>query len=451
MSRLDAPGGRKVRRRAALAGLLAVLSLCACGKDNTMVLNKLAEDYVRLALAIDRHDPGFVDAYCGPAAWREEAAAGEPVPLAELAARTDRLRTALAAQDSLFPRVRFLDAQLRAFATRLRLLRGETLPFAEEVAGLYDHLPRWYPEEALAETHRQLEAVLPGSGPLAPRLRAWEERFVVPAARILPLFEAAAEVCRERTRDFLPLPEAEGVELALVRDRPWGAYNWYLGAGRSRIEINTDLPRRADDVLHYVAHEAYPGHHTELTIKDLVLAHGQGQVEYFVYPLYTPQSLIAEGGADLGVELLFSPAEEEAFYRERLLPQAGMAGEQAALLIGVNRLRGVLEHANGNAALLLFERGAGDAEATAYLERWGLLSAEQAAKKVAFIRAYRGYVFNYRVGYELLRAFITGGEASFEARRERYRHLWTSPATPGLLRHWLAPALTDSMEPPGSR
>jgi hypothetical protein len=415
-----------------------------------MVLNDLAEEYVRLALAIDRSDPGFVDAYCGPAAWREQATAGPVVPLAELAARTDRLRTALADQDSLLPRVRFLTAQLRAFATRLRLLQGETLPFTEEVSGLYGHLPRWYPEEALAETHRQLEAVLPSSGPLAPRLRAWEERFVIPVERILPLFETAAVLCRERTRDFLPLPETERVELALVSDKPWGAYNWYQGGGRSRIEINTDLPRRADDILHYVAHEAYPGHHTELTIKELVLARGQGLVEYFVYPLYTPQSFIAEGGADLGIELLFDPAEEEMVYREHILPQAGLAGEDAARLLGVNRLRGMLDHANGNAALLLFQRGATDVEAAAYLERWGLLSPEQAAKKVSFIRAYRGYVFNYRVGYERVRAYVTGGEASFEARRERYRHLWTSPVTPGLLEHWLTPVSDGSMEDPGS-
>ncbi len=415
-----------------------------------MVLNELAEEYVRLALAIDRSDPGFVDAYCGPAAWREQAAAGPAVPLPELTARTDRLRTALADQDTLLPRVRFLDAQLRAFATRLRLLQGETLPFTEEVSGLYDHLPRWYPEEALAETHRQLEAVLPGRGPLGPRLRAWEERFVVTPERILPLFETAAEVCREGTRDFLPLPEAEGIELALVSDKPWGAYNWYQGAGRSRIEINTDLPRRADDILHYVAHEAYPGHHTELTIKDLLLAHREGLVEYYVYPLYTPQSFIAEGGADLGIELLFEPAEEEAFYRERILPRVGLAGNEAARLLGINRLRGMLDHANGNAALLLFQQGGTYAEAAAYLERWGLLSPDQAAKKVTFIRAYRGYVFNYRVGYELVRAYVTGGEASFEARRERYRHLWTSPVTPGLLRHWLAPVGDGSMEDPGS-
>ena len=414
-----------------------------------MVLNDLAEEYVRLALAIDRSDPGFVDAYCGPAAWRDQAAAGDPVPPAELATRTDRLRTALADQDTLLPRVRFLTAQVRAFATRLRLLQGETLPFTEEVSGLYDHIPRWYPEEALAETHRRLEAVLPGRGTLGPRLRAWEQRFVVAREQILPLFETAAAVCRERTRDFLPLPEQEGVELALVSEKPWGAYNWYQGGGRSRIEINTDLPRRADDVLHYVAHEAYPGHHTELTIKEQVLARGEGLVEYFVYPLYTPQSFIAEGGADLGIELLFDPAEEEAFYRERILPQAGSAGEDAARMLGVNRLRGVLDHANGNAALLLFERGATDAEAAAYLERWGLLSPEQAAKKVSFIRAYRGYVFNYRVGYELVRAYVTGGEASFEARRERYRHLWTSAVTPGLLLHWLAPPGDGSMEDSG--
>ncbi len=412
-----------------------------------MRLDESAEEYVHLALAIDRHDPGFVDAYAGPPAWREEAARGEPVPLEELAARTARLQAELADQDPLLPRVTFLDTQLRAFATRLRLLQGEPLTFTEEVAGLYDHTPRWYPEEALVETHRQLAAVLgvAMNGELAARLQAWEARFIVPRERILPLFETAAEVCRGRTQSFLPIPAEEHLELALVSDQPWGAYNWYQRGGVSRIEINTDLPRRADDILHYVAHEAYPGHHTELTIKDRVLAAGEGWVEFWVYPLYSPQSFIAEGGADLGAEMIFGPGEQEDYYRQEVLPAIGRPDEDAARMFGVLRLKGLLDHATGNAALMLFEQGTSEAETSAYLQRWALMTPAQADKKVAFIQAYRGYVFNYRDGYELVRAFVTGGEASWDNQRERYRFLWTSHVTPGLLRHWLEPVSDGSM------
>lgn len=421
--------------------------LTACGKDVTMRLDELAGEYVHLALAIDRHDPGFVDAYAGPPDWREEALAGDPVALPELAARIDRLQTALAGEDPLLTRVAFLSAQTRAFATRMRMLQGEQLPFSEEVEGLYGHIPRWYPQEALDEVHRQLAALLGvrSERDLAARLQAWEARFVVPRDRILPLFQTAAEVCRERTQSFLPIPADERLELALVSEKPWGAYNWYQGGGVSRIEINTDLPRRADDILHYVAHEAYPGHHTELTIKDRVLASGEGWVEFTVYPLYSPQSFIAEGGADLGVEMIFAPGEQQEYYRREVLPAIGRPDEDAALMLGVLRLKGLLDHATGNAALMLFERGASEDEVAAYLRRWALMTPAQAAKKLSFIQAYRGYVFNYRVGYELVRDFVTGGEASWENQRERYRFLWTSHVTPGLLRHWLAPVGDGSM------
>jgi hypothetical protein len=114
-------------------------------------------------------------------------------------------------------------------------------------------------------------------------------------------------------------------------------------------------------------------------------------------------------------------------------------------MLGVLRLKGLLDHATGNAALMLFEQGASAAEAAVYLRRWALMTPAQADKKVAFIQAYRGYVFNYRDGYELVRAFVTGGEASWDNQRERYRFLWTSHVTPGLLRHWLEPVSDGSM------
>ena len=410
----------------------------ACGEKGDATLDRIATDYARAALALDRNDPGFVDAWFGPPEWKDEAEAGEPASLEELAARVTALRRELAGLDSTLLRVAFIDGQLTAMETRIRMLRGELLSFEDEVEGLYGHRPSRFPEEALADAHRRLETLLPGGGDLADRLRRYDRTFLVPTERILSLFEIAAEECRSRASSLVPLPEQERLNLSLVSDRPWGAYNWYQGNGVSNIEINTDLPRRVSTLLHYVAHEAYPGHHTELSVRDVLLAQGEGWAEYTLSPLYSPQSFISEGGADLGIEMIFAPEEVADFYRSTVLPAAGIEGVDAELMLAIGRVRAELDHAAENAAFMLFSDGASDQEAAAYLQRWALMTAEEATKRVSFIRAYRGYIFNYRTGYEAVRRFVFGGDPSLSVRRQRFRHIWTTPVTPELLRRWTA-------------
>jgi hypothetical protein len=401
-----------------------------------MTLNEIAEGYVRAALALDRHDPGFVDAYFGPPEWKEEAAGGDAVSPVDLDDQVADLRTALAGHDATFPRVAFLAGQLGAIATRLRMLAGESLSFVDEVEGLYGFTPVRYPEEEFERIHGELEGLVPGTGDLSERVARYDRRFLVETDRILPLFERAAAECRRRSARLLPLPRDERINLRLVSEKPWGAYNWYQGGGTSNIEINTDLPRRANTILHYVAHEGYPGHHTELSTRDALLARQEGWPEYGVYPLYSPQSHISEGGADLGIELIFEPGEVAGFYRETVLPAAGITDVDVERMLEIMRLRGVLSHADENAAFMLFEDGTSDDEAEAYLRRWALLTAEEAAKRIEFIRSYRGYVFNYRTGYELVRGFVTGGGAPGNVQKERFRHIWTTPVTPDMLVRW---------------
>ena len=41
-------------------------------------MNAVSEGYVKLVLAMGAHDPDYVDAYYGPPAWKDEAAAAKP-------------------------------------------------------------------------------------------------------------------------------------------------------------------------------------------------------------------------------------------------------------------------------------------------------------------------------------------------------------------------------------
>ena len=87
-----------------------------------------------------------------------------------------------------------------------------------------------------------------------------------------------------------------------VTKQVWSAYNWYKGNAQSLIQVNTDFPTEAKFVLHLACHEGYPGHHVYNALLEDRLVRKRGWIEYTVYPLYSPQSLIAEGSADYGVE-----------------------------------------------------------------------------------------------------------------------------------------------------
>ena len=63
---------------AATVVLTLSVAISACAQDDRM--NTLAEQYVRLVLAVGQHDADYVDAYYGPPAWRTEAEAAKLPP-----------------------------------------------------------------------------------------------------------------------------------------------------------------------------------------------------------------------------------------------------------------------------------------------------------------------------------------------------------------------------------
>jgi hypothetical protein len=73
-----------------------------------------------------------------------------------------------------------------------------------------------------------------------------------------------------------------------------------------------------------------------------------------------------------------------------------------------------------NAALMLHDGGASEAEVHAYLERWSLMAPELAAHMIRFFTqpTSRTYIITYPAGLELCRSYV-GGEP------ERFRRLLT--------------------------
>lgn len=408
-------------------------------------MNAIAERYVRLVLEVGQHDPDFVDAYYGDPARKPQ---GAPVPLAELSRRAAALRGDLQrvplppAGDELSRlRREYLDKQLQAALGRLAVLQGTKFTFDEEAEQIYDTAPPRKSEADFAPALAELEKLLPGDGALTERYARFRQGYLIPKDRVDAVFRAAIEGCRSRTVAHLDaahaLPPEESFTVEYVTGKSWSAYNWYQGGYKSLIQVNTDLPISIDRAVDLACHEGYPGHHVYNVLLEKHLVRERGWVEFSVYPLFSPQSLIAEGTANFGIEVAFPGEARLAFERDTLYPLAGLDPRSAALYHQVQRVLDRLSYA-GNEAARRYLNGEIDRDAAAkWLEHWAMMPADRAAQRTHFFDQYRSYVINYNLGKDLVRAYVErqGGSAERpDVRWREFAKLLSSPRLPsGLL------------------
>jgi hypothetical protein len=299
---------------------------------------------------------------------------------------------------------------LRATATKLT---GDPIGYLDEVEACYGVRPAMVPEDELAAAHRRLDEALPGSGPLRERYINWREAQVVPVDKLRTAVSSLADDLRQRTKRLWGLPEGERIDFDLVSGQPWSGFNYYLGDLRSRVAINTDLPVLSTALGHLVAHEAYPGHHTEHSRKETGLVRRRHWQEETIFLVGTPQCLLAEGLADLGLEVAVGP-RPESMVASHLRP-LGIRYD-ADLIAAVSGAAEALSAVRGNAALLLHDRGVAADEVVDYLARWSLQSRPRAEKGLEFLAnaTWRAYIFCYVEGLPRCRRFVNGDPARFE-------------------------------------
>jgi hypothetical protein len=412
-------------------------------KSTSSPLDATAERYVKLALAVGEVDDAFVDAYYGPAAWKEAVHAAGKQPLASLRASAEALQKDVAALplpgvDELTRlRARYQLGQLRAMRARLDLLAGVKRTFDEESQELYDavapHHDAAYFDALLADLAREL----PGDGALVDRYEKFQQAFVIPHDRLDTVFSAAITACRERTAKHLKLPPGESFRVEYVTHKPWSGYNWYQGGYTSLIQVNTDLPIYIDRAIDLAAHEGYPGHHVYNALLEQHLMRERGWVEFSLYPLFSPQSLIAEGSANFGVEVVFPGEERLRYEREALYPLANIDPALAERHERVRRLMVKLAYAGNEAARQYLDGAIDRAAAVEWLMRYALSPRPRAEQRVRFFDTYRSYVINYNLGQDMVREAIEreGGTADHPDRRwQLFADLLASPRLPGDLR-----------------
>jgi len=378
---------------------------------------ELVERYIELALRLGKHDEDLIDSYYGPEELSRRVDAEEPRDPAALAEDAQALAGDAAGDD-------WLVGQVEALGANARKQAGERLDFAEEGRLVYGIDPRWQDEGPFLRAAELLDQALPGAGEVRERYARWFADTAIPAELVeQAVLDVAAEL-RRLTRETIGLPDGEEFELELVTGERWLGYARYLGGLRTKIQVNTDLPLPAADLVLLTSHEIYGGHHTHRVWQETELVRGAGQLERTLDVLWSPEAVISEGVAMTGPKLLTGDGQQLA---ADALGRLGFDYD-AELGSQVVEARRLLEAVSSNLAMLIHDRGASAEEARDYAAAWSLQPDERVAKQVdSQLRSTSPpYQHTYWQGRELVEAHV-GGDP------ERFRALLTARLLPSRL------------------
>lgn len=436
----------------AIAGLILTIFIAGCSNsldteplkttsENTVSIDSVAESYVKLVLEVGQYNSDVVDAYYGPEEWRPaELKEGTVFPHQQLLTRASELSAKLALVDTSSntplqqARHNMLVKQLIAIATKINIIAGNNYKFDEEAKLLYDAQPPTFEWSYFDKLLAELDAKVPGDGPLTQRYNEYRKAFEIPEDKLELVFRTAINEARERTKKYIELPENENFVLEFVKDKPWGGYNYYQGNAQSLIQVNTDFPVPIQRVIDLAAHEGYPGHHVYNLLLEKDLVNQKGWVEFSIVQLFSPQALIAEGTANYGIDVAFPGNDRIRYEKDILFPLAGLDPKDADLYYEILSLAGKLGFASNEIARGYLNGVFTREETTALIIKYAMRSTEQVESFFGFVDKYRSYVINYNVGKDAVAAFMEreGATADNPERRwQVFSDLLSTPNTAG--------------------
>lgn len=432
--------------------ILTSLFLFSCGdqkneisKNLELSMNRVADKYVKLVLKIGTYDSDYVDAYYGPTEWKPETKSTVSDDSAFIQGLYDDAGKLLDSLESLSEekadeiltlRYRSLYKQILAARTKVFMLAGGKLSFDEEAKALYDIEVPTHDSLYFQNIINEIDKLLPGKGSVADRWQEYKKQFVISTVKLDEVFQTAINECRKRTLQYIKLPAKESFKVEYVKGQPWSAYNWFKGNSFSLIQINTDLPYNIERAANLAAHEGYPGHHVQSLLREK-LYRENNWVEFCIYPLFSPQSLIAEGTANYGIEIAFPANTQMEFEKEVLFPIAGLDPSKADNYYKISQLVQKLGYSSIEAARNYLDDKWTKEQAISWLQNYNLVSRQRAEQNLKFFEKYRSYIINYNLGKDIVKDYIEkkGGTPENEKLRwALFEKIISTPQTPSGLK-----------------
>lgn len=398
-------------------------------------IDHIAEQYVKLSLKIGQHSEYYVDAYYGPNQWLPETNKTDLNMLyddaCQLVLAIDKI-----VENTQSHRAQYLSIHIKSCVAYINQLLGNNLKFIDECKALYDVCPPLFDTQYFDSVLKQLDSLVPGIGDLNVRMNDYRQDFIIPVEKLDSVFDAAIDEARKRTLKFIDIPTNENFDVELVNDQVWSAYNWYKGDSYSLIQLNTDHPIFIDRVIDLAAHEGYPGHHIFNALIEKNLVNERGWIEYSIYNLFSPSSLLAEGSANYGIEVVFPEPERLEFEQNVLFPLAGIEPEKAKLYYKIQAVLHQLSYVDNMVAQKYLDKEVNSEEAVVLLMKYALSSEQRSRQRLKFIEFNRSYVINYNYGQDLVKDYLAGQvqNASHEELWRVFSNLLSEPRTGSMMK-----------------
>lgn len=276
-------------------------------------ISKFGEDFLLLALRINKHIDGYIDFYIGPEKFRQIVSNESLTHPKKLMTDCDALLKQVNLQGYDKTRQVYLEKLIIAMKNSIELLIGVKIPIVEQFKRIYDVSIPPANESNLKNFKNEVDKAYGDTVDLEKRFQQLVIKRSVPEEKIFEYFKRALQITKERTKElFLNLlPENEHTSIDITQENDdqkikWSCYEWYLGNYHSRIEVNPKFNMYWTSLLTYSAHEGYPGHHTEFSVKEKLLYRELNHFEHSILLLNSPKLIISEGIADLAINVLFS-------------------------------------------------------------------------------------------------------------------------------------------------
>lgn len=418
---------------------LTLLAILGC---RSFSHESIAESYVHLALALGERDPDSLDFSAAPKQWLDQAHR-DYISYDAIDQGASTTLTRLSHEKNLDPEsATALRQQLDSIHARTSMLHGHLLPFDQESVALFGVSRQ--PDTAGAERatlQSEIAAMLPPEkaaqhNTLAQRYDRWNQHFVIPRDRTIPVLRKALDVCRAATLQHIALPAGETITIVPVRDKPWAAFSRYEGNAHSTLFLNTDLPITVDEALELGCHEGYPGHHVFNLLRDRALVQHDHRTEAEVQLTFSPQGFWSEAAAAAAPRLAMSETDRIAAERDVLFPAAGLPSTNVDTYVRINNRIRRLDTAQPAIAKAYLDGELEFVRAEDAFAAEMLMSHAEAS--LLYLNEYRSYALAYTQGARRVEQFLAlpqdrtspAAHQQTDAAWARYRSLaehWPGP------------------------
>ncbi len=232
--------------------------------------------------------------------------------------------------------------------TSIEILNGFDIPIQDQFLKFYDIHLQPVNETELVNLKEDVSEAYRGSGSLEEHMYKLRVRRMVPGVKVFNFLKKAFDIVGLKTRELFVdlLPRKESININLLKnvnqnDVKWAYYNWYQGNFRSRIDVNPNFNLYWTTFLPAAAHEGYPGHHTEFSIKEHLLYRNLNQFEHSILLLNSPKLFISESIAELALNVLYSYQDQAEIGLQYFCPDTSK-DDSLEVLTAQNKVKGKL-------------------------------------------------------------------------------------------------------------